>query len=200
MAAAFILGIGGSLGKESVSDCALKYALECARAHGATAELWCPKIQALPLFNPSDRIPTENYKILSAQLARADAVILATPDYHGGPSGAMKNTLDHFWREFAGKLFGYICASHEKGLTAMDQLRTNVRQCYGWSLPYGVALSDEDANDDCTAISGERVRKRLDMMAYDLIHYGSLMRRQFRADLDSNGAVAGFAAQYRPKK
>jgi len=36
----------------------------------------------------------------------------------------MKNFLDHFWREFAGKLFATIVASHEKGLTVTDQLRT----------------------------------------------------------------------------
>jgi azobenzene reductase len=32
----------------------------------------------------------------------------------------MKNFLDHFWEEFAGKVFGYICTSHEKGLTVMS--------------------------------------------------------------------------------
>jgi NAD(P)H-dependent FMN reductase len=68
----------------------------------------------------------------------ADAFILATPDYHGSMAGSMKNFLDYFWSEFAGKLFGYICSSHEKGLTVMDQMRTAVRQCYGWSMPYGI--------------------------------------------------------------
>ena len=39
-------------------------------------------------------------------------------------SGALKNFLDHFYEEFAGKVFGYIVASHEKGLTVMDQMRS----------------------------------------------------------------------------
>ena len=68
----------------------------------------------------------------------ADALILASPDYHGSMSGTIKNFLDHFWREFAGKTFAYVCTSHERGLTVMDQMRTAVRQCYGWSMPYGV--------------------------------------------------------------
>jgi NAD(P)H-dependent FMN reductase len=36
----------------------------------------------------------------------ADAFVLASPDYHGSMSGVMKNFLDHFWEEFAGKAFG----------------------------------------------------------------------------------------------
>ena len=36
---------------------------------------------------------------------------------------------------------------HEKGLTAMDQMRTAVRQCYGWSLPYGISVNGEDFNE-----------------------------------------------------
>jgi FMN reductase len=41
----------------------------------------------------------------------ADAFILATPDYYGSMSGSIKNFVDYFWSEFAGKLFGYICSS-----------------------------------------------------------------------------------------
>ena len=47
----------------------------------------------------------------------------------------MKNFLDYHWEEFAGKLFGYLCASHEKGLTAMDQMRTAVRPVLRMELP-----------------------------------------------------------------
>jgi NAD(P)H-dependent FMN reductase len=54
----------------------------------------------------------------------ADAFVLATPDYNVSMSGSLKNFLDYFWSEFAGKTFGYIVASHEKGLTVMDQMRT----------------------------------------------------------------------------
>ena len=39
----------------------------------------------------------------------ADAYILATPDYHGSMSGSLKNFLDYFWSEFAGKFRIYCC-------------------------------------------------------------------------------------------
>jgi FMN reductase len=62
--------------------------------------------------------------------------------------------LDLYWEEFVGKTFGYICTSHEKGLTEMDQMRTAVRQCYGWSLPHGVSINgEEDFNKDAEIIN-----------------------------------------------
>ncbi len=105
----------------------------------------------------------------------ADAFVIATPDYHGSVSGAVKNCLDHFWKELAGKLFGYIVASHEKGLTVQDQLRTSVRQCYGWSLPYGIGFNGDEAFDEAGTLIDERLAGRIETMARDLTVYGGLL-------------------------
>ncbi|HEX4147769.1 MAG TPA: hypothetical protein VHY20_02230, partial [Pirellulales bacterium] len=99
------------------------------------------------------------------------------------------------WEAFAGKLFGYLCASHEKGLTAMDQMRTAVRQCYGWSLPYGISVHGEQ-DFDAEEAASERLQRRLRMLVRDTIVYGQLLRGQFRADLAS-AADETFAARYR---
>ena len=40
--------------------------------------------------------------------------------YHAFMSGSLKYFSDYFWSELAGKTFGYIVASYEKGLTVMD--------------------------------------------------------------------------------
>jgi FMN reductase len=110
-------------------------------------------------------------------------------------SGAMKNFLDYHWEEFAGKLFGYICSSHEKGLTAMDQMRTAVRQCYGWSLPYGVSVHGEEDLGPDGAVTSARLAQRLGMLARDLVVYGALLRGQFLGDLQT-GVAETFAARY----
>jgi NAD(P)H-dependent FMN reductase len=62
-------------------------------------------------------------------------------------SGVLKNFLDYYFNEFAEKIFGYLCASHEKGFTVMDQMRTVMLQCYGWSMPYGVSINGEQDFD-----------------------------------------------------
>jgi FMN reductase len=113
---------------------------------------------------------------------RADVILLGTPDYHGSISSAIKNFLDYFWHEFAGKLFATIVASHEKGLTATDQLRTIARQCYAWSLPYGVSFSENiDVKEG--RIASESLRERLTMLVRDVHVYGELLARQRMADL-----------------
>jgi NAD(P)H-dependent FMN reductase len=111
-------------------------------------------------------------------------------------SGPMKNFLDHYWQEFAGKTFGYICASHEKGLTVMDQMRTAVRQCYGWSLPYGISVNGEEDFNEAGEIVSSLLTKRLRMLARDLVVYGGLIRKQFVQDLSSKESDT-FVARYR---
>jgi FMN reductase len=106
----------------------------------------------------------------------------------------MKNFLDHFWQEFAGKLFATIVASHEKGLTVIDQLRTVARQCYAWTLPYGVAFTEEIDVKDGKVVS-EALEKRLAMLIRDARVYGEALARQRRADL--TGDEPGFMAKHR---
>jgi hypothetical protein len=108
----------------------------------------------------------------------------------------MKNFLDYYWEEFAGKTFGYICTSHEKGLTVMDQMRTSVRQCYGWSLPYGVSVNGEEDFNELGEVINNVLDKRLKMLARDLVVYGKLIRGQFLQDLSSETSDT-FVARYR---
>jgi len=41
------------------------------------------------------------------------------------------------------KALAIFALLYEKGLTVMDQMRTVVRQCYGWTMPYGVSINGE---------------------------------------------------------
>jgi len=134
---------------------------------------------------------------MGQRLRWADSFVLASPDYHGSVSGVMKNFLDHFWEEFAGKTFGYICASHEKGLTVMDQMRTAIRQCYGWSMPYGVSINGEEDFNDKAEIINSSLERRLKMLARDLVVYGTLIRGQFLQDLTNDDISDTFASKCR---
>ena len=129
------------------------------------------------MFSPSTSCTSPEYPLLKARVDRADVIVLSTPDYHGAMSGAMKNFLDHFWKEFAGKLFGTIVSSHEKGLTVADQLRTVARQVNAWAIPYAVALQDKLDVVDGEIVS-DAFRNKLDMFASDLRVYGGLIAKQ----------------------
>ena len=195
MATFNVLGVTGSTRKGSYSTQALAIALEHAKKQGAEVRMLELNKTVLPLYDPNAPASKEVDQAAEA-LAWADAFILASPDYHGSMSGALKNFLDHFYEEFGGKVFGYIVASHEKGLTVMDQMRTAIRQCYGWSMPYGVSVNGPQ---DFTGgeIVNARLSKRLQMMSRDLAVYGRLIRDQFARDLGSSEPDT-FAAHYRP--
>lgn len=190
-----VLGVAGSIRQGSYSTRSLKIALEYAKKQGAEVRLLDLNTVVLPLYDPSAPASKEVEHTTEA-IAWADAVILASPDYHGSMSGALKNFLDYFYEEFAGKVFGYIVASHEKGLTVMEQMRTAIRQCYGWSMPYGVSINgpQDFTGDD---IRNTRLSDRLRMMARDLVVYGRLLRDQFIRDFGSTEPDT-FAAFYRP--
>ena len=188
-----VLGVGSSLRKGASSTIALSIALDFAKKQGAETRLLDLKQTALPLYDPTENKSNLEIQKVKDDVNWSDALILSTPDYHGSMSGAMKNFLDYFWAEFAGKTFGYVCASHEKGLTAMDQMRTAVRQCYGWSIPYGVSVSDSE--DFVNGKITPKLESRLDMLARDLVVYGDLIRQQFVRDLTSTHTNT-FASRY----
>lgn len=191
-----VLGVGSSMRERSYSTSALKLLLGIAKSKKAETKLLDLRQTNLPMLYSAREGIVEI--IQTTELVKwADAFVLATPDYHGSMSGSLKNFLDYFWSDFAGKTFGYIVASHEKGLTVMDQMRTAVRQCYGWSLPYGISINPEEDFNDKRELINKKLSSRLDMMARDLVVYGKLLRGQFVNDLLQKVPVNTFAAYYK---
>ena len=87
-----LLGISGSLRKESTNSMLMH---EAARLFGE-----CEYTEAninFPLYDGDDEeasgVP-QAVQTLAQQIADADAVIISTPEYNKGPSGALKNALD----------------------------------------------------------------------------------------------------------
>jgi FMN reductase len=189
-----VLAVVGSLHRDSVTRFVIHHAAEKLRATGCAVDVLDFEKEPLALYNPDIAHDLPGYAELQARVERADVILLGTPDYHGSVSGAMKNFLDHFWHEFAGKLFATIVASHEKGLTVTDQLRTVARQCYAWTLPYGISFA-EDADVKNGQITNEIFKHRLEMMLRDVRVYGQILGRQRLADLA--GSEPGFLARHR---
>ncbi len=189
-----VLAVVGSLNPSSVTRAVILRVAERLRADSCSADVLDLEKEPLALYNPDTAYDAPGFQALQPRVERADVYLLGTPDYHGGISSAMKNFLDHFWREFAGKLFATIVASHEKGLTVTDQLRTVARQCYAWALPYGVSFAEqEDVRDG--RIASDALNDRLELLVRDLRVYGTLLARQRRADLA--GTEPGFMARHR---
>jgi NAD(P)H-dependent FMN reductase len=193
-----VLGVASSLRENSYGTRTLKIVLDAAQKYEAKTRLLDLRKVTMPMYNPDSTMQSnKEIQKVTNDVNWADAFVLVSPDYHGSMSGSIKNFLDYYWEEFAGKIFGYICTSHEKGLTVLDQMRTAVRQCYGWSLPYSISVNGEvDFNGEGDVINS-LLDKRLKMVARDLVVYGRLIREQFLQDI-SNKVSDTFAARYRP--
>jgi NAD(P)H-dependent FMN reductase len=200
-----VLGVAGSMRQDSYSTLGLRMVLEEAKKYHSESYLLELRDINLPLYDPSG--PSSNdpsfnnsnnvLEKITTALKWADALVLASPDYHGSMSGTLKNFLDYFWEDFAGKTFGYIIASHEKGLTVADQMRTAVRQCYGWSMPYNISINGEKDFDSKGNLVNSALVKRIKMLARDLVTYGALIRRQFLQDVADHQLLDTFASHYR---
>jgi FMN reductase len=189
-----VLILSGSASRKSATGDLLKLVAQRLEADGATVDFIDLAEEPLPLFNPDTTYSAPHYAPLKARVERADVYVVGTPDYHGTMSSATKNFLDQFWKEYTGKLFATVVASHDKGLTVADHLRTVARQCYAWALPYAVTFV-EKADMKEGRIVNEALRDRIDMLARDLLVYGALLATQRRADL--SGTEPGFLAQLR---
>ena len=90
-----IVGIGGTLRPRSSSGIALRLCLDHAAALGAITTAFTGPDLVAPLFEPgAARLPNSMARMI-ASLRAADGIILASPGYHGGISGAIKNALDY---------------------------------------------------------------------------------------------------------
>ena len=92
MATPKLIGISGSLRKGSHNSLLLA---EAARLFGDAS--YTEADINLPLYNGDDEeahgVPAA-VDALAQQIADADAVLISTPEYNKGPSGALKNALD----------------------------------------------------------------------------------------------------------
>ena len=191
-----ILGIAASMRGGSHTRRLMEIILAEAQKHGAETRLLDLRATALPMLHSDQQELAPNLALVKSHVDWADAFILGSPDYHGSMSGSMKNFLDHFWKEFSGKLFGYIVASHEKGLTVQDQMRTAVRQVYGWSLPYGIGFDGDKTFNAAGEIADAPLAARARMLARDMAVYGGLLSRQFEADKQLTGDELSFARRF----
>ena len=189
-----VLLVVGSLHENSITRVVINHLADNLSADGCEVNTLDFIEDPLPLFNPDTVWDQDYYPILKQKIGSADVIVLGTPDYHGCMSSTLKNFLDHFWKEFTGKLFATVVASHEKGLTVHDQLRTVARQCYAWVMPYGVSFMEKvDVKEG--QIATDELKNSLEMLQKDIQVYGRILADQRAADLSGN--TPGFLAQLR---
>src|SRR5918998_4456689 len=90
-----VLGISGSLRRDSHNTLLLRAAGELVEQHGAEFEVF-DGLKAIPPYDEDDDVghgPT-SVAALREAIAGADAVLFATPEYNSSIPGVLKNAID----------------------------------------------------------------------------------------------------------
>ncbi len=169
----------------SASERALRIAAEAAGETGAEVEYLTGRQLMLPIYDTETTDRTPETAALVDAVRRADGLIVASPGYHGGVSGMLKNVLDYVEdlrrdeRPYLdGRAVGLIGVAHgwQTAVGTLQQLRQVVHSLRGWPTPLGVAINDSsglirtDASD-----SDETVVRQLQTMGQQVAEMAALL-------------------------
>jgi len=87
---------------------------------------------------------------ISEKLSGADGIVFVTPEYNNSYSGALKNTIDYFTKEWAKKPIGIACGSNGKmgGVNASNLLQLLVLAIGAFPMPYKLLVPELDKSLD----------------------------------------------------
>jgi len=175
-----VAGICGSLRIGSYTRLALALALRGAEEAGALTELIDLRDYQVVFCDGNDDeslYPEDVFKLREA-VRRAQGIILATPEYHGGYSGVLKNALDLMgFEEFEGKMLGLIGVSggHFGAGGAMHSLRDVGRALHAWVVPEQASVPEaSEAFDEQGHCRDAETGERLKAVGRQVVRFASL--------------------------
>jgi FMN reductase len=203
-----IVAIGGSLREGSCTYQAIEHITSLLAGFGCRVRLFDLRTMQLPFCNGDSQDPRLDYPAVAEfrrSVREAHALVLATPEYHGGMSGVLKNALDLLSTEhLEGKVTGLISVlGGEANSNALNDLARILRSCHAWVVPHHVAVGRSSKVFADGRVEDFRVRIRFEELARDLVRstlclcgsaqceiesYGPLVNRSRAVGLHSAGA------------
>jgi FMN reductase len=178
-----IVGIGGTTRPGSTTELALKVSLAAAQNAGAEIRLFDGAfLTGLPHYDPgATRTPAEAEFIATCRAA--DGFILASPGYHGGVSGLVKNAID-LMEEMRidkrvyvdGCAVGCIATAYgpQGGGPVLAGLRAIVHALRGWPTPCGAFVQSAQGLFDADgACQDDKVKEQLDIVGQQVVAFAA---------------------------
>ncbi|NPC92001.1 NAD(P)H-dependent oxidoreductase [Bacillus sp. WMMC1349] len=133
----------------------------------------------LPIFNgEEEQLLDDNIKKIRTTIKDSDAVVLVSPEYHSGMSGALKNAIDFLSNEqFSNKPVAILaCAGGGKGgINALVNMRTVARGVYANVIPNQLVLDPIDIDTENRTVTQATEAKIKDIME-ELFLYAKFKR------------------------
>ncbi|HEY0683732.1 MAG TPA: NAD(P)H-dependent oxidoreductase [Steroidobacter sp.] len=177
-----IVGIGGTTKAGSSTEKSLLACLAAAEKLGAEVRVIAgPQLAGLPLYSPEESARTPEQQQFVATVRDADGLILATPAYHAGMSGLLKNAIDLLEdlrdepRPYLdGRAVGCIVTAYgwQGAGTTLTSVRTIVHALRGWPTPLGITLNTAlPLFDSAGACIDERTQTQFEMLAAQVVGF-----------------------------
>ncbi|MFD7639245.1 NADPH-dependent FMN reductase [Kitasatospora sp. NPDC059795] len=178
-----VVGVGGSSRPGSTAEKALRIVLDAAAKRGASVQLIAGPALSLPLYDPRQGSTTPQARQLLSAIAGADALVLASPAYHGGISGLVKNALDYVeeLREdtrpyFSERAVGCVAVANgwQGAVATLAALRDVTHALRGWPTPLGAAINTSTTRfspaGDC---KDDHVQAQLEEVAAQVVEFAT---------------------------
>lgn len=193
-----ILGIGGTMRPDSSTERALHVALaEAAQAGARTVAVTARELD-LPMYVPGCTRGNEASTRLVELLRACDGLLIASPSYHGGISGLVKNALDYVEElrqderpYLEGRAVGCIvCVAGWQAVgTTLSAARSIVHALRGWPTPISVGINTSELPPGSSiAAAAPKVASQLREMARQVVEFAQ-MRAAIRGQIHQSAAA-----------
>ncbi|MFB6103133.1 MAG: NADPH-dependent FMN reductase [Haloplanus sp.] len=170
-----VAAITGSQRDGSHTATAVEVALERAQRAGAETDHVATGNLDLPLFDP-DHPDAGDAEELRRRVRAADAVLLATPMYHGSVASPLKTALDYCgFDEFEDTTVGLLAVAGGAFPTpALEHLRAISRALDAWVLPTQAAVPDSHSQFEGGTLTDADLRERVETLGAELVRYAGI--------------------------
>ena len=182
-----IVGLGGTTKSGSSTERALRAAMQAIKAKGGRVQVFDgPFLAGLPIYDPENPVRNDTETLFVDAVRSASGLVIASPGYHGGVSGLIKNAIDLleetskdsrvYWD---GLPVGLITTAYGYQATAstLASLRAIVHAMRGWPTPLGIAINSLSVklDPDDYSCSDPGINVQFGLMADQVLRFARAM-------------------------